>query len=899
MSKSTPPFILVDGSSYLFRAYYALPALTNSKGQPTGAIYGVLSMLKKLVKQYTPEHIAVVFDAKGKTFRKDMYPDYKANRSAMPDELQQQIKPLHSAIKALGLPIIVKDGVEADDVIGTLALQAETAGMQTLISTGDKDLAQLVNKKITLINTMTEKHLDVDGVKTKFGVAPNQIIDYLTLIGDNVDNIPGVPKVGPKTAAKWLANYKNLDELVKHADDIKGKVGEYLREFIPKIELTRTLVTIKTDVALEAEPENLVPTAPDEQTLQKLFTEFEFKKWLVELSTASDIAAPAAKIKADYQSILTKADFNTWLKKLKTAKTFAFDTETTNINAMQAEIVGLSFCAEAGSAAYVPLMHDYESAPRQLEKNWVLAALKPLLQDKNKTIIGQNLKYDLKILRHEGIEVTANLQDTLLESYVLNSGGRRHNLANLAKEYLDYDMVSFEDVAGKGVKQLTFDQIHLDQAMPYAAEDADITWQLHQCLHQQIKSEQWADKIFSEVEMPLMPILADMEYHGVLLDTKMLAKQSESLAKRIDTLEQKAYKLAGKEFNLGSPKQLQEILYTELKIPVIKKTPKGQPSTAENVLQDLALDYPLPKLILEYRSLSKLKSTYTDNLPLQINPKTQRIHTHYNQAVTATGRLSSNDPNLQNIPVRSEEGRKIRQAFIAPPGCKIVAADYSQIELRIMAHLSKDPGLVKAFEQGLDVHSSTAQEVFNIKAIEQVTPEQRRRAKAINFGLMYGMSSFGVAKQLGISRTEAQQHIDVYFSRYPGVKTYMEQAREQAAKQGYVATLMGRRLTIPEINSKNFQRRSAAERAAINAPLQGSAAEIIKVAMINLAAWLKETKINASMIMQVHDELVFEVKEDCLEQLIDGVREHMQTAIKLSVPLLVDIGTGKNWNKAH
>lgn len=896
MSKAphTKPLILIDGSSYLFRAYHALPPLTNSKGDPTGAIYGVLNMLRKLQKDYDPAHIAVVFDPKGKTFRYDMYAQYKANRTKMPDELRSQIAPLHQAIEALGLPLIIVDGVEADDVIGTLALKAKQAGMQTLISTGDKDLAQLVDEDITLINTMTDKLMDRAGVEEKFGVPPELIIDYLALVGDTSDNVPGIPKVGPKTAVKWLSEYGSLDEIIKHADDIKGKVGENLRAHLEDLALSKQLVTVKLDVDLDIAIHTLSPKAADKAKLIDLFSRLEFKSWLSELLSEQ----PSEVGEKNYACILSEKDFQTWLARLKKAPYFSFDTETTALRAMDAELVGLSFAVKPHEAAYVPLAHDYSGAPTQLNRDAVLKALKPLLEDKNQIVIGQNLKYDLKMLRHYGIHVQAQPCDTLLESYVLNSTSTRHDLDSLALKYLAHNNITFEDIAGKGAKQLTFNQIHLDQASPYAAEDADIALQLHEKLWSMIEKEACYKKVLTEIEWPLIPILAKMEYEGVLIDAAMLKTQSKSLAKRIKAIEEEVFAMAGESFNLGSTKQLQAILYDKLQLPVLKKTPKGQPSTAEAALQELAFDYPLPKLILEYRSLTKLKSTYTDALPLQINSRTGRVHTSYNQAVTSTGRLSSNNPNLQNIPARTEEGRKIRQAFIAPKGYKIVAADYSQVELRIMAHVSQDPGLLKAFSQGLDVHSSTAAEVFGVK-LEGVTPEMRRHAKAINFGLMYGMSSFGLSQQLGIDQKEAQKHIDVYFSRYPSVHQYMENARMKASEQGYVETLLGRRLYVPEIHASNQMRRRAAERAAINAPLQGTAADIIKLAMICIDRWISETNIDVKMIMQVHDELVFEVNEKCLEKAKKQIIACMEGALELSVPLIVDVGVGDNWDEAH
>ena len=894
MPNSANSLILVDGSSYLFRAFHALPPLTNSKGVPTGAVYGVLNMLRKLKQDYDPAYMAVVFDPKGKTFRNDLYPEYKANRGAMPEDLQVQIAPLHDAIRALGLPLVVVDGVEADDVIGTLALQAKAEGLQVVISTGDKDMAQLVGDGVELVNTMSNKTLDRAAVVEKFGVPPERIIDYLALMGDTVDNIPGVPGVGPKTAAKWLNEYGTLDDVIANAENIKGKIGEKFRAHLSALPLSRELVTIKLDVDLPVAIGELTPQPSDYDKLISLFTELEFKRWLVELQQG-DMAKPA---KTQYETILTEAQFAAWHARLKAAKLFAFDTETTSLHAREAKLVGLSFAIQSGEAAYVPLGHDYLGAPKQLDAAWVLSQLTPILTDPTNIIIGQNLKYDLQIMRNVGIAIQAQCYDTLLESYVLNSSSSRHDMDTLAANYLGKETVKFTDIAGKGVKQLTFNQISLEQAGPYAAEDADITLQLHEHFWPLIQKQDCFKQTLQDIEWPLIPVLAEMEYTGVLIDADMLHQQSKRLAKRIHDLEQEVFALAGEEFNLSSTKQLQEVLYQKLELPVLKKTPKGAPSTAEAVLAELAMDYEIPKFILEYRSLTKLKSTYTDALPEQINPATGRVHTSYNQAVTATGRLSSTSPNLQNIPVRTEEGRKIRQAFVAPAGSQILAADYSQVELRIMAHLSQDPGLVGAFAAGHDVHAATAAEVFEVK-IEAVTPEQRRRAKAVNFGLMYGMSSFGLAQQLGISRDEAQEHIDVYFARYPSVMQFMDGVREKAAEQGYVETLFGRRLLVPDINASNMQRRRAAERAAINAPLQGTAAEIIKRAMIDIHAWVKTQPAELKMVMQVHDELVFEVPEALMEEAKHAIKSRMEAAADLSVPLVVDLGVGSNWDEAH
>ncbi len=887
------PLILVDGSSFLYRAFHALPPLMNSKGQPTGAVYGVINMLRKLLKDYTPQQVAVIFDAKGKTFRDELYPEYKANRPPMPDDLSSQIQPLHDIVTAMGLPMLIIEGVEADDVIGTLATIATQHQQPTIIATGDKDMAQLVNEHITLINTMTDSKLDVAGVEAKFGVPPKLIIDYLTLIGDNVDNIPGVAKVGPKTAVKWLQKYGSLDNIITHADEFTGKIGDNLRASLSYLPLSRQLVSIKLDLKLNIKLNELQPKPADEQCLIKLFTELEFKGWLAEL-----LGKNQQSQQQHYETILDEKSFNTWLQKLKSAELFSFDTETTDLAYMQAEIVGVSFAVKPETAAYVPVAHDYMGAPQQLSREFVLSKLKPLLEDPNIIKVGQNLKYDMNVLRKYDIHMQGIEFDTMLESYVLNSSANRHNMDSLALKYLGKRTIHFEDIAGKGAKQLTFNQIPLDDASPYAAEDADVTLQLHQTLWPKLKQQEGLQYIFTELEMPLIPVLSRMECHGVLIDAKKLKHQSATLAKRIDALEQQAYKIAQSKFNLSSPKQLQEILYEKCQLPILQKTPKGQPSTAESVLQDLAHDYPLPKIILEYRSLSKLKSTYTDKLPLQINAHTGRIHTSYNQTVAATGRLSSSDPNLQNIPVRTEQGRNIRQAFVAPKGFQLISADYSQIELRIMAHLSQDKGLRDAFAKGLDIHKATAAEVFGI-SIDKVTNDQRRSAKAINFGLIYGMSAFGLAKQLGISRDAADRYIEVYFQRYPGVKNYMEATRAQAHQQGYVETLYGRRLNLAEINSANMQRRRAAERTAINAPMQGTAADIIKRAMITVDQWLTTTNYDAYMIMQVHDELVLEVADKHVADVKKALQKSMSEAAQLSVPLIVDVGVGNNWDEAH
>lgn len=883
--------ILVDGSSYLHRAFHALPPLTNSQGEPTGAIYGVINMLRKLIADYKPSYIAVVFDAKGKTFRNDLYPEYKANRPPMQDELRVQVQPLLDIIKAMGLPLLIVDGVEADDVIGTLAKRALQHNLKVVISTGDKDIAQLVNDKITLINTMTNSVLDIAGVKEKFGVDPEQIIDYLTLMGDSVDNVPGVPKVGPKTAVKWLQQYGSLAEVIKHADEVKGVVGDNLRASLHQLPLSKQLLTIKEDVELAHQPEDLIPQQPDRKTLVELFKHLEFRSWLSEVLEQSDY-------QKNYQTIFSEQQWQEWIEKLKTSKEFSFDTETTSLHCLDAEIVGVSLAINKDEAAYIPLAHDYEGAPQQLNRAVILQQLKLLLENPQATVIGQNLKYDMNVLANYGISIKAKMFDTMLESYVLNSGGGRHNMDALALKYLGRKTISYEEVAGKGAKQITFDKVSIDEASEYAAEDADITLQLHHALWPKISEEKKLAWVFTNIEMPLMPVLAKMENEGVLIDADMLTQQSEELAKRLDILEQETYHLAGEVFNLGSPKQLQTILYEKLNLPVLSKTPTGAPSTAEDVLHELSLDYPLPKLILEYRSLSKLKSTYTDSLPKQIHPKTGRVHTSYNQAVTATGRLSSTEPNLQNIPIRTEEGRKIRKAFIAPKGYRLIAADYSQIELRIMAHLTQDAGLLNAFAQDLDIHRATASEVFGVP-LDAVTSSQRRSAKAINFGIIYGMSSFGLAKQLGIERNLAQEYIDLYFTRYPGIKKYMDETRELAHRQGYVETIFGRRLYLPDINTSNLQRQRAAERAAINAPMQGTAADIIKLAMINIDKWLAQEKVDAKMIMQVHDELVFEVAETIVDSVVIKIRAVMETAGALSTRLIVGIGVGDNWDDAH
>lgn len=909
MLQPTPKrLILVDGSSFLFRAYHAIPPLTSPQGMPTNAIHGVTSMLRKLIAEYHSDFITVVFDAPGKTFRNDLYDQYKAHRPPMPDDLRVQIEPLHNVIRAMGLPLIIEANIEADDVLGVLALHAVEQGYQVIISTGDKDMAQLVNEHIILENTMTNTRLDIQGVIEKFGVRPDQIIDYLALIGDTVDNIPGVPKVGPKTAAKWLQDYQTLDNLIAHADAIKGKIGDNLRASLGQLPLSKQLTTIRCDLDLPYSMEDLKQQPMDKAELKHLLTDLGFSTWLKVLNTpeTGEPTAPAPQadspdfsgLTVEYESVFSEARLDDWLEKLKTAELFAFDTETTDLDYSKAQIVGVSFAVEPGKAAYVPLAHDYPGAPEQLDRTQTLEKLRPLLEDANHAKVGQNLKYDAHVLANHGIRLNGIVHDTMLESYVLDSNATKHNMDDLAKKYLDTVTIHYEEVAGKGAKQIGFAEVPVEQAAPYAAEDADITLRLHRVLYPKLQQIPPLDTLYRELEIPLITVLARMEQNGVLIDTAMLAQQSLELSGQICALEQEAHQTAGKTFNLGSPKQIQEILYDQLKLPVLKKTPKGQPSTEESVLQELAMDYPLPRLILEHRGLSKLKSTYVDKLPQQVNEKTGRIHTSYHQAVAATGRLSSSDPNLQNIPIRSAEGRKIRQAFIAREGCKIVAADYSQIELRIMAHLSGDEGLLKAFSQGEDIHRATAAEVFGVEPA-LVTADLRRSAKAINFGLIYGMSSFGLAQQLGLSRQQAQSYIDLYFTRYPGVKRYMDNIRAQAREQGYVETLFGRRLYLPDIQSRNAAMRQYAERTAINAPMQGTAADIIKRAMIATDQWLQRESGGTLMIMQVHDELVFEVPEALLDQHQAKIQDLMSSAAQLSVPLVVETGVGINWDEAH
>ena len=899
------PVVLVDGSSYLFRAFYALPDLRSTSGHPTGAIRGVISMLRRLAKDYPTSPLAVVFDAPGKTFRDDMYEQYKANRSSMPDDLREQIAPLHEMIKAMGLPFVMVEGVEADDVIGTYAAQATASQKHTVISTGDKDMAQLVTPFVTLVNTMTETTMDAAGVVEKFGVNPEQIVDYLALMGDTVDNIPGVPKVGPKTAAKWLNEYGSLDELIAKAEEVKGKVGENLRDSLEQLPLSRALTQIKCDVDLPLHFADLVPTEPDVAVLGKFYREFEFKSWLEEVEPvggANDAVGAnevvQEQVETDYDLILDEGHLSEWVQRLSEQELFAIDTETTSVNYMDAELVGFSFAVSPGRAAYLPVAHDYPGAPDQISLETAITALRPVLENSAIAKVGQNLKYDMSVLARYGVAIEGPIHDTMLQSYVLNSVATRHNMDALAGYYLDRKTIHFEDVAGKGAKQLTFNQVPLETAGDYAAEDADVTLQLHHCLYPQLQAEPSLSRVYSDIDMPLVRILSEVERRGTLVDGRMLKQHGAELADRLNELTQEVWALAGENFNLDSPKQLQVILYDKMGLPVLKKTPGGQPSTAEPVLVDLAQDYELPEKILAYRSLAKLKSTYADKLPLDINRETGRIHTSYHQAVTATGRLSSSDPNLQNIPIRNAEGRRIRQAFVAPPGNLVLAADYSQIELRIMAHLSGDAGLTQAFAENQDIHRATAAEVFGL-APDEVADEQRRSAKAINFGLIYGMSAFGLAKQLNISRGLAADYIDRYFDRYPGVLRYMEETKAVAAEQGFVETVFGRRLYLPEINAKAVPRRQAAERTAINAPMQGTAADIIKLAMMAVQQWLPSSGLDARMIMQVHDELVFEVAEADVADLDRGVIQRMSEAASLNVPLVVDTGVGENWDQAH
>ena len=887
---------LVDGSSYLYRAYHALPNLTNSSGEPTGALLGVANMLRRLLKDAGSNEVVVIFDAKGPTFRHEMYDQYKANRPPMPSELRQQVEPIHAIVRLLGLPLIQVAGVEADDVIGTLAAGAAAEKMNCVISTGDKDMAQLVNEYVSLINTMTDTHMDADGVMQKFGVTPAQIVDYLALMGDKSDNIPGVEKCGPKTAAKWLHQWQDLEGVMANAGDMKGKIGEYLRAALEILPMSQDLATIRIDLDLECSVDKLKREAVDEAALREFLQHNEFSSWLQELG--NDDASQATTTELNYTTVLDMDTFNQWRERLQQAKLIAFDTETTSLDPMQAELVGLSFAIDAFEAIYIPVGHVYPGAPQQLDLETILKALKPLLEAKTPEKVGQHIKYDMNVLSRYDLAVQGVAFDTMLESYVFNSTGSRHDMDSLALKYLGHQTTHYEDIAGKGAKQILFSQVSIEDAGHYAAEDADITLRLHQHLWPKLQKEPALQKILTDLEIPLIPVLARMEQAGVLIDGKLLIQQSSELARRMLELEGQAHAEAGQPFNLGSPKQLQQILFEKLELPVIRKTPKGQPSTAEDVLKELAENYDLPKVVLEHRSISKLKSTYTDKLPLQINPHTGRVHTSYHQAVAATGRLSSSNPNLQNIPIRTSRGRKIRKAFVAPPGNLILAADYSQIELRIMAHLSGDPGLLKAFHEGVDVHRATAGEVF-AEDYEKVSGDQRRAAKAINFGLMYGMSAFGLARQLDISRPEAQEYMDTYFSRYPQVQVFMQQTREQAREQGFVETLFGRRLYLPEINASNMMRRQGAERAAINAPMQGTAADIIKIAMIQVDDWLQTDQPGARLVMQVHDELVLEVEEGQLETVRTMLIKHMSSAAELDVPLVVDAGYGPDWDTAH
>lgn len=910
MTSKKAPLVLVDGSSYLYRAFHAMYKvdLRNSQGMPTGAVRGVVSMLRSLIKSYPESTVAVVFDAKGKTFRDDIYSEYKANRPPMPDDLRPQVEPLHKIIKAMGLPLLVVEGVEADDVIGTLAKQGNEQGIHIVISTGDKDMAQLVTDKVTLVNTMTDTLMDIEGVEKKFGIPPHLIIDYLALMGDKVDNIPGVPGVGEKTALALLQGLGSIDEIYQKLDQVASLGFRGAKTMPAKLEdnrdkalLSYELATIKTDVELDVSANSLGHAEPDAEVLRDLFIEMEFKGWVAELDEQDEEGGQVAVedgIEADYETVLTEAQLNSWIEQLKHAPFFAFDTETTSLDYMVARVVGVSFSVEPGKAAYVPFGHDYIDAPDQLSEQQVLGVLKPLLEDPSVKKLGQNLKYDKSVLANHGIELRGVAFDTMLESYVFNSTANRHDMDTLAMAHLGKSTIHFEDIAGKGAKQITFNQIRLEEAAPYAAEDADITLRLHQKIWPQLEAQSELVDVFESIELPLLSVLSKIERNGALIDVSSLAQQSLEHGETIAKLEKQAYELAGEEFNLSSPKQLGAVLFEKLELPIIKKTPKGAPSTAEEVLQELALDYPLPKLIMEYRGLAKLKSTYTDKLPLMVNESTGRVHTSYHQAVAATGRLSSTDPNLQNIPIRTVEGRRIRQAFVARPGFKIMAADYSQIELRIMAHLSGDQGLRQAFSEGLDIHKATASEVFDTD-IELVSIEQRRSAKAINFGLIYGMSAFGLAKQLHIGRHEAQEYIDTYFARYPGVAQFMDDIRRKASEQGYVETLRGRRLYLPEINARNGMRRQAAERTAINAPMQGTAADIIKLAMIQVDSWLDSAGYDALMIMQVHDELVLEVAEDQVDVVKEQLCRIMSEAVTLSVPLIVEAGVGNNWDEAH
>lgn len=895
MSRAEPLFVLVDGSSYLFRAYYAMPLLTAPQGQPTGAMYGVVNMLRKLLKDYDPEFIAIVFDTKGPTFRHERFPAYKANRSEMPEDLAQQIEPLYEMLRAMGLPLVMHGGVEADDVIATLVTQAHDKPWRVLVSTGDKDLAQLVTDQVSLVNTMTGEQLDPEGVKNKFGVMPDQMIDYLTLVGDTADNIPGVPSVGPKTALKFLKQYGSLEELMLHAQDVKGKVGESLRLHMGDLALYRELVTVLRDVVLDVSLDTLVMQAPDQAQLQDMYQHFGFTRWIEDVPSSASPESDAGRSSEVCHMITTPAELAEWVGRCDAAKRWALDVETTSLNAMTAELVGVSLAVDGAEGAYIPLGH--EEVAECLSQEAVCEALQPLLANPNYTMIGHNLKYDITVLRQQGLEIRCRLWDTLLAHYVLESAQTRRDLKTLAKEYLGRDMLEFSDVAGTGKKQLTFDQVPLDKAVPYAVADATAAWALAACFDARLQREPGLQTVFETIEMPLLSILQEMESCGVLIDSELLHQQSAHLEKEMAVLRDTIVTLAGEDFNVQSTQQLQRILFEKLGLPVLKKTPKGAPSTAENVLQELAVDYEVPQCILSYRHFSKLKSTYTDKLPAVVNPRTGRVHTSYNQAVTATGRLSSNQPNLQNIPVRTKEGRAIRRAFIASEGCDIVAADYSQIELRIMAHVSQDSNLMAAFADSLDVHAMTAAQLYGV-SLAEVTSDQRRVAKTINFGLLYGMSAFGLSQQLRIERSEAQKYIETYFAQYPTVLSYLESSREQARHNGYVETLLGRRLLMPEIRSSNAMRRKAAERAAINAPLQGTAADIIKLAMISVQAYLTEEP-RVKMVMQVHDELVFEVPTAECERVSVAIRERMEQAYTLSVPLIVEVGRGPNWEEAH
>ncbi len=910
MADTTAPVVLVDGSSYLYRAFHALPPLNTSTGEPTGAVKGVISMLRRLLKDYPESPVAVVFDAKGKTFRDELFAEYKAQRPPMPDELRAQVEPIHAIVRAMGLPLICEPGVEADDVIGTLARQASECGRPVVISTGDKDMAQLVNPHTTLVNTMTDTRLDEAGVEEKFGIPPSRIIDFLALMGDKVDNIPGVPGVGEKTALALLQGLGGLDDIYAALDQVATLDFRGAKSMAAKLEAEREraylsyqLATIKLDVPLQESVQALHNGEPDNAALREWYTRLEFRSWLEELlGNVEGVEAADSDVQPQpdthWEVVTDMPALERWLAQLLAAELFAFDTETTSLNYMEAQVVGVSFAVEPGEAAYVPLAHDYLGAPAQLDRDEVLGMLQPLLEDPERAKVGQNLKYDASVLANHGITLRGIRHDTMLESYVLDSTATRHDMNSLALKYLGYKTIHFEDIAGKGAKQLTFNQVKVEDAGPYAAEDADITLRLHQALWPRLSELEGPAAVYTAIELPLVPVLSRIERTGALVSRELLQQQSRELGERLQQLEVEAHDLAGEAFNLGSPKQLGEILFKRLELPVLRKTPTGAPSTAEEVLAELALDYPLPRVLLEYRGLSKLKSTYTDKLPELLNPRTGRIHTSYHQAVTATGRLSSSDPNLQNIPIRTEEGRRIRQAFIAPPGYRIVAADYSQIELRIMAHLSCDAGLLHAFREGLDVHRATAAEVFGV-ALEAVSAEQRRKAKAINFGLIYGMSAFGLARQLHLGRHEAQDYIDRYFERYPGVQDYMDRTRASAREQGYVETLFGRRLYLPEINARNKMRAQAAERTAINAPMQGTAADIIKRAMLQVDGWLQGSDVDARTIMQVHDELVLEVAEDAVEQVCDTLCGLMSDAAELAVPLLVEAGSGKNWDEAH